>query len=71
MSATHRVTIAGNLLFVHYCVETLLFAGRYITWQTLPLTHGRYRNQEGEEGEGEGGGGGGGGGVWSSNPYTV
>lgn len=43
-TVSQRGTIAGNLLFVQYCVQTLLLAGRYITLQTLPLTHCRYRN---------------------------
>lgn len=30
-------TMAGNVLFVQHCVQTLLSAGSCITWQTLPL----------------------------------
>lgn len=37
------------MLFVQYCVETLLLAGRYITWHTLPLTHCHYGNKQEEE----------------------
>lgn len=32
-----RGTMAGNVLFVQHCVQTLFSAGSCITWQTLPL----------------------------------
>lgn len=46
-SVQQSLTIAGSLLFVQYCVETLLLAGCDITQQTLPLTHCHYRNHGG------------------------
>lgn len=38
-------TMAGNVLFVQHCVQTLLSAGSCITWQTFPLNPSSIRSQ--------------------------